>query len=486
MSTLAGQPRPAALERTRDHSLATPEPPAAPVPHQAKASSGLFGGRRKEIEAELAALQIVVVGAREENAALKHANSALRAETERLTAAVSASNAELRRVLGIDPALLGQETAQLIEDRNSAKAQAATAVSELLAANQQLVAVQETAILQEAGIYEYLHPLEDAVAYKARLEQIKDQIKSMTRGKTAVSATTNWTVNGSSREGAAMVRDFSKLMLRAYNAEADNCVRTVRPHRLPAVTDRLTKVRDTIARLGKTMDITISAEYHRCRLAEIRLTADYLGKIEEEKERIRAQRERQREEERAQREFEREKTRLLKEQVHYRTVLERMRQQGDTAAADQLAGKLEEIANAIHGVEEREANIRAGYVYVISNLGAFGSGVVKIGMTRRLEPNDRIRELGDASVPFRFDTHALIFSDDAVGLEARLHQALADRKVNLVNQQREFFYASPAEVRDILAAVAGQHLLEYHEVPDAIEWHTSQRSRQDMAAAGSR
>jgi Meiotically Up-regulated Gene 113 (MUG113) protein len=107
--------------------------------------------------------------------------------------------------------------------------------------------------------------------------------------------------------------------------------------------------------------------------------------------------------------------------------------------------------------------------------------MVKIGMTRRLEPTDRIRELGDASVPFRFDTHALIFSDDAVGLEARLHQALADRKVNLVNQQREFFYASPAEVRDILAAVAGQHLLEYHETPDAVEWHTSQRSRQAQA-----
>ncbi len=122
-------------------------------------------------------------------------------------------------------------------------------------------------------------------------------------------------------------------------------------------------------------------------------------------------------------------------------------------------------------------------MYVISNIGAFGAGMVKIGMTRRLEPTDRIRELGDASVPFRFDTHALIFSDDAVGLEARLHQVLADRKVNLVNQQREFFYASPAEVRDILAAAAGQHLLEYHEAPDAVEWHTSQRSRQDRTAA---
>jgi hypothetical protein len=457
-----------------------PQVVAVPV-QPVKTSAGLFGGRRKDLGAELEALQIVVAGTRDENATLIQANAALRAETQRLNAAVDASGTELRRVLGIDPALVRAETTRLVQECDTAKAQAVTAAAEVASVRRQLVAVQETAILQEAGIYEYLHPLEDAVAYKARLEQIKDETKSMTRGNNAVNATTNWTVNGSSREGAAMVRDFSKLMLRAYNAEADNCVRTVRPHRLLAVTDRLSKVRDTIARLGKTMDITISADYHRTRVAEIRLTADYLGKVEEEKERIRAQRERQREEDRAQREFEREKARLFKEQAHYQAVVQRMQDQGDTAAAEQLASKLDEIAGAIHGVEEREANIRAGYVYVISNVGAFGPGMVKIGMTRRLEPTDRIRELGDASVPFRFDTHALIFSDDAVGLEARLHQALADRKVNLVNLQREFFYASPAEVRDILAAVAGQHLLEYHEAPDAVEWHTSQRSRREQA-----
>jgi hypothetical protein len=94
-------------------------------------------------------------------------------------------------------------------------------------------------------------------------------------------------------------------------------------------------------------------------------------------------------------------------------------------------------------------------------------------MTRRLEPQDRIRELGDASVPFRFDTHALIFSEDAVGLETRLHVELADRKVNQVNTQREFFYATPGEVREILTRIAGQHLLEYRETPDAIEWRAS-------------
>ncbi|GAB1644270.1 DUF4041 domain-containing protein [Krasilnikovia sp. MM14-A1259] len=482
--------------------------PGRPLPARTT-NGGLFGGgRRKVLAVEIASLQSAVSELRRDNDRLtgeKNAlqteterlsaamadkdlvardNHALRGEIERLSAAVDATNAELRRLLGMDPAAVRDEAFRLLRERETARLQQRAALIELTELQQQLVPVQEAAMLQEAGLYEYVHPLDDAIAYKSRLDHLKEKIKSMARGNTAVQATTSWLVNGSERDGMAMVRDFSKLMLRAYNAEADNCIRTVRPHRLHAVMDRLTKVRDTIARLGKTMDIEIASDYHQARIKEIRLTADYLGKVEEEKERVRAQRERQREEDRAQREFEREKARLIKERAHYQAVLARMHTQGDTTSAAQLEDKLVEIAGAIHGVEQREANIRAGYVYVISNIGAFGPDMVKIGMTRRLEPTDRIRELGDASVPFRFDTHALIFSEDAVGLESRLHQALAGRKVNLVNQQREFFYAAPAEVRDVLANIAGQHLLEYHEVPEALEWHASRRDRCDLSLDG--
>ena len=114
---------------------------------------------------------------------------------------------------------------------------------------------------------------------------------------------------------------------------------------------------------------------------------------------------------------------------------------------------------------------------MISNIGAFGERVVKIGMTRRLEPMDRVRELGDASVPFRFDVHALIFSDDAVGLETELHQAFAEQRVNRVNPRREFFYATPAEVRDILAGLDGNSVLSFEEQPEALEWRQSQNLR---------
>ena len=341
-------------------------------------------------------------------------------------------------------------------------------------ARAEVVETREIALLQEAGIYQYAHPLSNAVGYKDLLARVRSDTKAMVSGGNAVLGSTSWQVNGSVAAGRKMVGDFSKLLLRAYNAEADNCVRTAKPHSVSASKDRLSKAANTIAKLGKTMDIRVSEQYHHLRLYEIELTADYLAKVEEERERTRAERERLREEEAARRDFEREKARLAKEQAHYVAALEKLRRGGGSPeAVHELETKLADIGVEMAKVISREANIRAGYVYIISNIGSFGERMVKIGLTRRLEPMDRIRELGDASVPFRFDVHALIFSEDAVGLETRLHQALADRRVNRINSAREFFYATPAEVRDLLAGIAGQHLLEYNDAAEAAEWRAS-------------
>ncbi len=137
-----------------------------------------------------------------------------------------------------------------------------------------------------------------------------------------------------------------------------------------------------------------------------------------------------------------------------------------------MRAQLEDIDKAIEDVDYRAANIRAGYVYVISNVGALGERMIKVGMTRRLDPMDRVRELSDASVPFNFDVHALFFSDDAYGIEAEMHRRLADRRVNRVNLRREFFYATPAEARDLLKELTGE-LLQFDEAPEALEYHQS-------------
>ena len=366
-----------------------------------------------------------------------------------------------------------EQLRQIGEQATAASAELNRLRIEIDDAKRSLVETRESALLQEAGIYEFTHPLEDAVAYRAKLESIKGRYKALAKNDRAISGVTNWTVNGSAAQGRRMVRETSKLMLRAYNAEADNLVRTMKPFKLAAAVARLEKTRDTITRLGSTMDMRITADYHRLRINELELTADYQAKAAEEKERIREQRAREREEEKAQREMLREQQKLEKERAHLLSAIQKLEANGDAEAAAELSAKLADIDAAFEDIKTRQANTAAGYVYVISNQGAFGPNMVKIGMTRRLEPLDRVNELGDASVPFRFDVHAMVFSEDARGLEARLHETFAQQRVNRVNLRREFFNVTPGQVRDALAKLAGEHLLEFTDEAEAYEWRAS-------------
>ena len=134
------------------------------------------------------------------------------------------------------------------------------------------------------------------------------------------------------------------------------------------------------------------------------------------------------------------------------------------------------MEKALKDVDYRAANERAGYVYVISNIGAFGEGVYKIGMTRRLEPKDRIDELGGASVPFRFDIHALIFSDDAPKLETALHNAFADKRVNMVNGRKEFFHVSLKEIEQVVRENYDK-TVDFKYLPDAEQYRESMKMR---------
>lgn len=155
---------------------------------------------------------------------------------------------------------------------------------------------------------------------------------------------------------------------------------------------------------------------------------------------------------------------------------------GDLEAASRMQEKLFEIDKAINDVDFRAANIRSGYVYVISNIGSFGEALVKVGMTRRLDPMERIRELSDASVPFNYDVHAIFFSDDAVGIESNMHSRLGDRRLNLVNTRREFFQATAEEAKQHLSELAGE-LLTFHDVAEALEFRQSMEQRKKMAGA---
>lgn len=422
-------------------------------------------------------------GARKEVERLEASNAELASQLQRLGAMevvqLESRRAQLEREIADREAQAAAEAraaahaAQL--QAQAVQSQISAAQSELSRLNTQVVVTNDTALLQEAGVYEYRHPLTDVVAYEQVLTDLKNHIKAWNRADGgAVQAISDWMVNGSAAQGKKMVRDFSKLMLRAFNAEADNLVRGLKPYKLDRAVERLTKVAETIARLGATMQIRIANDYLALRIRELEWTADYRNKQAEEKEREREDRARLREEKKVQQEIERERERLAKERTHIENALAALRESGDQEAIDRMEAQLEDVEKAVQDVDYRAANVRAGYVYVVSNIGSFGEQTVKIGMTRRLDPMDRIRELSDASVPFNFDIHAIHFSEDAFGIEAELHRRFADQRVNTVNRRREFFRVTPHQVKLQFASLAGE-LLHFEEVPEAIEYRQSKR-----------
>lgn len=332
------------------------------------------------------------------------------------------------------------------------------------------VELDDDRVLQDVGIYRYHHPLEAAAAYRTRLEDLEARVADLVRADRAIIKSELFTFNNSLAQGRKLAGNLGKLMLRAYNAEADNAIRSLKAGNVVTAKRRLEASRTAIAKLGSLMEMRINDEYHELRIEEIELTSDWLMKKQEEREAAREERARLREERRAQKELEEERARLDKERAHLVNTLEALREQG--RVDHDLALRLAAVDEAIKQNDFRAANIRAGYIYVISNEGAFGPGVVKIGLTRRLEPTDRIAELSGAAVPFRFDTHTLFFSEDAVTLENELHKHFAPRALNRSNPRKEFFFTTPAEVREVLLERVG-NILEFVEHADATEYRQS-------------
>ena len=326
--------------------------------------------------------------------------------------------------------------------------------------------------LDEAGFTDYDNPAKDSVGLGAELRDLRKDVQMAVRNYSAISSAEEITVPTTKAGRNKLSRDTAKLALTAFNSQVDTIIEGATARNYEAALGKIHRIADTIERLGASSSIRISPDYIEMRTRELLLAVQHLQAKQTERELERERKAELREQARAERELEAERERLEKEKQHYLNVLKVVQDTGDQEETARLKEELVAIEKGINDVEERTANIRAGYVYVISNIGAFGDRMVKIGMTRRLDPMDRVRELGDASVPFGFDVHALFFSDDAVTLEADLHRRFASRRVNRINTRREFFYATPAEVRDALSQIAG-NLLEFTDEPEAEQYRLS-------------
>lgn len=407
----------------------------------------------------------------------------LAAENDRLRAALEVTGAltlaEIQEQTAAAQAALARLGEQIDQAQHEQATQVAAARAELVALQRQVLDVRHSINVQEFGLYDFEHPAEASATLSAELIRIRAQIKSAVSEKRAVTATSNFTFNNSAAQGRKFVDSMSKTMLAAYNAEAENAIKAVKAGGLATAQLRLTRVVERVANNGQMIHLAIHPGYHGLRMRELELAARHQAAVQAAKEAEREERARLREEKRVEDELRRAREKLDKERDHYVNALAALKARGDESGAAELQAKLAEIDRSIADVDYRAANVRAGYVYVISNVGAFGDAVVKIGMTRRLEPMDRVRELGDASVPFTFDVHALFFSEDAFGIETMLHRHFAQQRVNRINTRREFFYATPEQVLDVLR----EHkvaLVEYTTEAAAEEF----RASRELAASG--
>lgn len=367
---------------------------------------------------------------------------------------------------------LQQVRTQCAEQEQGIRADLERLIKEEAALQEKLHPMRVQVKLEEAGFTEYDHPAKDSVELAAALRDLRKDVQMAVRSYSAVESLDDFEPPHTKSGRNKLAKDSARLALMAFNSQVDSIIEAASARNYEASLAKIFKAAEVVERQCTVTGVRIKPNYVELRARELQLAVDHLKAKQLEKELEKERKAELREQAKAERELQAERERLEKERQHYLNVLKTVEEIGDEAETARLKQQIIEIEKGINDVEKREANIRAGYVYVISNIGSFGERMVKIGMTRRLDLMDRVRELGDASVPFNFDVHALFFSDDAVSVETELHHRFADKRVNRINARREFFYATPAEVREALKDVAG-NLLEFTEEPEAEQYRLS-------------
>ncbi|HIQ69356.1 MAG TPA: DUF4041 domain-containing protein [Candidatus Avoscillospira stercorigallinarum] len=277
----------------------------------------------------------------------------------------------------------------------------------------------------------------------------------------------------------------SKQILRCFNSEVTALLSSVTFKNVDSVRTKISRSYETANKIFADDGVQITHEYVSAKLEELSLIYAQIVKEEEEREQRKAIREQMVEEEKVRREIEREKAKIDKETTQFSNEVKKLMGYLQKSSNDverqlyvdkisELEAKIKSLEKDKENVLQREQNTRAGFVYIISNIGSFGEGVYKIGMTRRLDPMERISELSSASVPFVFDVHALIFSDDAPALEACLHQTFRDHQVNRVNSKKEFFRVDLDQIKEI---VKENHnaTVQFIDIPEAAEYRETLR-----------
>lgn len=368
--------------------------------------------------------------------------------------------AEIRQQFERDLEKERQLAAKKSKDLNEELRKRQTELADIL---KELGKAHESKELVDLGFSRQDFTHNDPASYQRAIEEVENEQARMLKDGLAAKCTMNWTIEGSEKKGEQMIGKLMKLALRTFNADSDAAIAKVKWNNIGTMADRIKKSEETIEKTLNKWGIIIVDSYRDLKLKELRLTferAELDQRIKEEQKEIREQ---QREEEKARREAEAAERAAEKEERQLAIALEKAKQEMSQAHTADMTKHLMrikelEIKLAAAGEDRQRAVSMAqltkmGNVYIVSNVGSFGHDVLKIGMTRRMDPMDRIWELSDASVPFDFDVHGMIKTDDAPGLEAKLHKKFEDRRLNLINLRKEFFRVTIKEVQEIVTSL---------------------------------
>lgn len=317
------------------------------------------------------------------------------------------------------------------------------------------------------GIFEEPEYLfETSERFKAEIKRVREKQKALIKDKSAFDFPDEIEVMGSSKKGQSIIDGQLKMMLRTFNIECDFLLKKVSPSNFEPTLDRINKLADNLEKTAISLMCGISPKYVELKLQECSLQYQFKLKQADEQDEQRLIKEQMREELKVQREQEKAIAEAEKEEKMFLKLLEQAKDQlakakneDEKELQDKIA-VLEMQLQEAHAKEERAKSLaeqtRRGHVYIISNIGSFGENIYKIGLTRRLDPMDRVKELGDASVPFTFDVHAIIYFEDAPAMEAELHRRFRNHRVNAVNKRKEFFNVSLMEIRNQVREISGE------------------------------
>lgn len=342
---------------------------------------------------------------------------------------------------------------------------------------------REIAEEESIGIFTRPEDLYPTEYYKSELKENREKQKTLKKEGQAASAV-EMTLDGSVAKGRKMQKDNVNQILRSFDNESEVFIKSVSIKNYNSKLKGLYRSFEQLNKMNYINGVQILPKYLKLKEKELELSYKGLIAKEQERETLIEQREKEREEKQALKEIENKKAVVDKDINHYDKMMKELLNQ---ISILQDENRKVELSNEIKNLEEqkkkkekekedldfRQKNAKAGYVYIISNIGAFGKDIFKIGVTRRLDPYERISELSSASVPFKFDVHAMVFSKDAFKLEAELHKFFENKRVNLVNNRKEFFNITIDEVEDKLKDYKNL-TMNFTREPEALEYKKTQ------------